>query len=149
MKRLDTGDEILARRVVSMLKTETPLSIRERLGVRYLQEFLGRDSNYLLVALLGEEPAGFALAYRLMRVDREGDMILFYEIVVNEEHRSKGVGKALVGRLKEICREQGVMKMWVLTNRSNAAAMALYRSTGGVECGDGDEVSFTYYPPYK
>ncbi len=101
------------------------------------------------MALVNEKPAGFALAYRLMRVDREKDMMFFYEIVVDKKHRNKGAGRALIQYLKEICRDEKVMKMWVSINRSNTAAMELYRSTGGVERSDGDEVSFTYFPPYK
>jgi ribosomal protein S18 acetylase RimI-like enzyme len=76
-------------------------------------------------------------------------MMLFYEIVVDEEYRERGVGKELIRSLKQICRDNRIMKMWVSTNRSNRAAMELYGSTGGVESADGDEVSFTYLPPYE
>ncbi len=148
VKRLAIGDEGLARQTITTLKTETPRDVSEDLKVEYLEHFLRCDNNYLLVALIDEEPVGFVLAYRLMRVDRAQDMMLFYEVVVDEKHRHQGVGRALIFRLKQICHEKKIMKMWVSTNRSNAAAVALYKSTGGIEDKHGDELSFTYLPPY-
>jgi ribosomal protein S18 acetylase RimI-like enzyme len=149
VRRLGIGDESLARQAITMLKTETPLDVRESLKVEYLEHFLRLDENYLLVALVGEEPVGFVLAYRLMRVDRKQDMMLFYEVVVDEKHRHQGVGRDLILELKQICREERIMKMWVSTNKSNTAAVALYESTGGIEEGYGDELTFTYLPPYE
>ena len=148
VRRLGIDDERLAHQTVSRLKVETPARIRAQLRQQYLTQFLQHDRNYLLVALVDKEPAGFALAYRLMRVDRDQDMMLFYEIVVDEKYRQQGVGRELIRYLKQICHENRILKMWVSTNRSNSAAMELYRSTGGVESVEGDEVSFTYSPPY-
>jgi ribosomal protein S18 acetylase RimI-like enzyme len=149
VKRLKATDEGLAQQAIRLLKKETPLDIRDKISTEYLRQFLKHDRNYLLVAAIDKEPVGFVLAYRLMRVDRDQDMMLFYEVVVDEKHRHKGVGKELISNLKLICRENDILKMWVSTNRCNAAAMELYRSTRGIEKADGDEVSFTYYPPYK
>lgn len=149
VKRLIHGDEILARRAIRRLKTETPAEVRDKLGIEYLEDFLSCDSNYLLVAVIDEEPVGFVLAYRLMRVDRRQDMMLFYEVVVNEQYRQQGVARELIFRLKQICQENRIMKMWVSTNRSNTAAVELYRTTGGVEDAKGDELTFTYLPPYE
>jgi ribosomal protein S18 acetylase RimI-like enzyme len=149
VKRLNAGDEVLAQKAIRELKTETPLDIKEKLEPHYLRKFLEKNTNYLLVALINGEPVGFVLAYRLMRVDRDQEMMLFYEIAVDNKHRHKGVGTVLIRHLKEICRQKKIMKMWVSTNRSNTSAMELYRSTGGVEKDDVDEVSFTYFPPYE
>jgi len=148
IKRLGIEDRILAWRTITKLKTEMLAGIRAELKAEYLEGFLRRDENYFLTALVDEEPIGFALAYQLMRVDRNQDMMFFYEIVVDRKYRNKGVGKALIRYLKRICRANRIAKMWVLTNKSNAAAVALYASTGGIENTDGDEVSFTYFPPF-
>ena len=148
MRRLVAGDEIFARRAIHRLKSETPGVIKEKLRVGHLEHFLRCDRNYLLVAIINEEPVGFVLAYRLMRVDRKQDMMLFYEVVVDEQYRMQGVGSELIGLLRQICREERIMKMWVSTNRSNAAAMELYSSTGGIENVEGDEISFTFIPPF-
>jgi ribosomal protein S18 acetylase RimI-like enzyme len=71
-------------------------------------------------------------------------MMFFYEIGVGETHRRRGIGKQLVGVLKDICRIEDVMKMWVPTSHENIAATRLYASTGGTPLTSGDEVTYTY-----
>ena len=107
----------------------------------YLLRFLSRPENVWIVAVDDGVPVGYLLAYLLDRVDRDQQMMFFYEIGVAESHRRRGVGKRLIGELKSICREADVMKMWVPTGRSNVAATRLYTSTGAVpatERGRGD-----------
>ncbi|UCF71575.1 MAG: GNAT family N-acetyltransferase [candidate division WOR-3 bacterium] len=147
--RLGAGDEALAERAINTLKSETPADVIARLGKEYLGKFLSCGHNYFLVALAGDRPAGFALGYRLMRADRDQDMMLLYEIVVDEGNRNQGVGTLLINELKTFCRENKIMKMWVLTNKSNVAATALYKKTGGAEDKSGDELTFTYFPDFE
>ena len=149
VKRLNPGDAEIAKTIIQNLKNETRAELRANLSTDYLREFLSCKSNYFVAALIDEQPVGFVLAYRLMRVDRSQDMMLFYEIVIDEKYRDQGVGTLLTNELKKICRDEKIMKIWVLTNKSNRAAMALYRKTGGVEDDSGDEVSFTYYPDFE
>jgi GNAT superfamily N-acetyltransferase len=149
VRRLDVGDAVLAQLAVRKLKNEIPEDVRARLNTDYLNKFLACESNYFIAALIDAQPVGFALGYRLMRVDRAQDMMLFYEIVVDDGHKKKGVGTSLIDGLKKICREKNIMKMWVLTNKSNLAAMELYRRTGGIEDDTGDEVTFTFYPDFE
>lgn len=94
----------------------------------------------MIVACADGVPVGYLLAYLLDRVDRDQQMMFFYEIGVAESHRRRGVGKRLIGEVKSICREADVMKMWVPTGRSNVAATRLYASTGAVPLPSGDEV---------
>ena len=148
-KRLRVGDEVTAKIAIQKLKDETPSDVRKKLDTEYLREFLSNERNYLLIALSEGQPVGLILAYRLMRVDRDQDMMLFYEIVVDEKNREKGVGALLISELKKICKEERIMKMWVLTNRSNIAATELYKKTGGIESAGAGEVSFTYVPDFE
>ena len=149
VKRLNADDAEIARTAIQKLKVETPAELRANLSTDYLHEFLSCEWNYFLAASIDEQPVGFILAYRLMRVDRNQDMMLFYEIVVDEKYRNRGVGALMINELKRICRDEKILKMWVLTNRSNLAAMALYGQTGGIEDTNGDEVTFTYFPDFK
>jgi ribosomal protein S18 acetylase RimI-like enzyme len=142
-------DVALAQLAIGKLKNEIPADVLARLDEEYLGKFLSCGRNYFLVALAGGQPEGFALGYRLMRVDRAQDMMLLYEIVVDEKNRNQGVGTLLINELKKICRGHKIMKMWVLTNKSNLAATLLYRKTGGAEDKSGDEVTFTYFPDFE
>lgn len=144
VKRLRSDDAALARQAIVALKSNVDEKVTHRLSEHYLSNFLVQDENILLVALEENRPIGFALAYRLKRVDRAQDMILFYEIEVDHEHRGRGTGTALINALKDICREKSIMKMWVYTDKSNLAAVQLYASTGGSANEHRNEVQFTY-----
>ncbi len=145
LRRLDPGDAELALRAARELKITDPV-LRDALTLEHARTFLENADNVLLVATDGDRPIGFLLAYCLDRIDRDRPMMLFYEIEVASSHRRRGVGRALVERLIALCAERNVLKMWVHTNRSNSAAMSLYRSTGGVPDASGDEVTFLYVP---
>jgi ribosomal protein S18 acetylase RimI-like enzyme len=113
---------------------------------KYLKKFLARPENLLIVAHQKSVPAGFLLAYSLDRVDRDRRMVCLYEVEVAEPYRRQGVGRTMIEALKTICKREKVMKIWVITNRSNLAAFHLYESTGGTADSSGDQVTFVYGP---
>ncbi|NIM99991.1 MAG: GNAT family N-acetyltransferase [candidate division Zixibacteria bacterium] len=142
VKRLLPGDEELGQRAINTVKPAQERN-HEDVTVDYIHKFLEQEKNVLIVASEHGHPVGFALAYELDRVDRDRPMMLFYEIAVLKSHQRRGIARAMIGKLKEVCREQKVMKMWVCTSKSNTAAMHLYESTGG-RPGGGDDVMFVY-----
>ncbi|MFN7949687.1 MAG: GNAT family N-acetyltransferase [Blastocatellia bacterium] len=143
VRRLEVSDAELACETVRALKL-TDEDQRRRLKTDDLRHFLSRPENYLIVAVEKGRPVGFLTAYLLNRIDRHQPMMLLYEIGVGETSRRQGIGTALINQLKSFCIDHQVMKMWVYTNKSNPAAMALYQRTGGEADQSGDEVSFLY-----
>ncbi len=109
----------------------------------YTERFLARPENVLIVAEEDGAPAGFLLAYVLDRVDRDRRMVCLYEIGVLPGKRRRGLGAAMVEALLSWARAQGLMKTWVITDRSNEAAMRLYARTGG-RPDAGDDVVFVW-----
>jgi len=146
IKRLQTNDAETAYQVLTRVKfvEDGTEHLTDTLTTEYLRDFLKNDRHSLLAALEGNSPIGFILAYRMQRADQDQDMMFFYEINVAAQHRKKGTGTALIKTLKEICKHENILKMFVLTNRSNTAACNLYRKTGGVADITGDEVTFVY-----
>jgi len=149
IQRLASNQSELAYDAITNIKHRDDATIKNCLTVDYLRSFLSDKRNYLFVSNDNNRVIGFLLAYRLQRVDRNQDFMFFYEIEIVEGHRGQGIGAQLINELKAICRKENVMKMWVETNRSNVSAMRLYSKTGGKESSSGDEVSFTYYPPFE
>lgn len=143
--RLNESDAAVAHSTIATLKI-TDSTLRRNLNRDYLQRFLSRPENYLIVATEGDKPIGYLVAYLLDRVDREQTMMFFYEISVAEEHQRRGAATGMIKLLKRFCLELGVMKMWVHTNKSNIAAMASYEATGGKADASGDEITFLYAP---
>jgi GNAT superfamily N-acetyltransferase len=144
IRRLHEGDEDAAVRVIEDLKFRMDEVVGVSVNPAYMRGFLADDRHYFIVAYVGDKPAGYAFGYRLCRFDGRAPMLFFYEIGVAEHHRRSGIGGALVKELKRLAKADGCGKMFVPTNRSNEAAMALYRATGGEEGFDEDETSFQW-----
>ena len=97
-----------------------------------VKRFLADPTHHLLVAYNGESETavGFVSGVEMTHPDKGTEMFL-YELAVHEQHRNRGVGRALVRALADLAREHGCYGMWVLTDDDNAAALAAYRAAGG------------------
>jgi amino-acid N-acetyltransferase len=65
--------------------------------------------HLVFVASVDEQPVA-AIGY-----EGFGDTWLLRSLVVDEEHRSHGLGARLVAALEDSAREQGVAEIWLLT----------------------------------
>ena len=92
--------------------------------------FLARDGHHLLFALSDDdEPIGFVSGVETMHPDKGTEMFL-YELAVAEQHRNRGVGRALVAALADLARELACYGMWVATDADNTAALKAYVAAG-------------------
>lgn len=85
---------------------------------------------YLLVACIGDEVVGGLWGCALRRAHRPEPEFMLYEMGVREDRRNRGVGGALVQAFEEEARKAGAHEVWVLTNESNAPAVAMYARAG-------------------
>ncbi|MCK5125350.1 MAG: GNAT family N-acetyltransferase [candidate division Zixibacteria bacterium] len=141
IKRLQSGDEQLAKKIISQVKLQDKSTV---IDAEHLTDLCDSKDTYVIAAFDDANPAAFLIAYLLPRLAELKPMMLFYEIEVLEKYHRRGIGTALIDKLKEYCQEIGICKMWVLTNESNIAAMKLYQSTGGKLAADDDMVMFVY-----
>jgi ribosomal protein S18 acetylase RimI-like enzyme len=118
IRRLRRGDED----VVAMLATSRPRTA------------LLEDERTIFLAAFDDDgaPVGFVLAHELPRRHGDATQLLVYEVDVDADHQRRGIGKALLGELASFARERRIVEGWVLTDADNEAAMALYRSAGGI-----------------
>jgi len=107
------------------------------------KKYLASEDNALFLAFIEEEIVGFLTAHRLQRLDKRKAEILLYEVSVAPDFRQKGIGKALIDGVKKWGKEVEADEVWVLTERSNLPAMALYQSMGGTR-ENSDEQMFTF-----
>ena len=101
--------------------------------LRNATRFLETLDNLLLLAWCENHLCGVLIGYRLQRLDRREAEVLLYSIDVHEPFRRSGVGRLLVEATKQWATAAGADEVWVLTERSNGPAMALYRAAGGKE----------------
>lgn len=134
IRRLTAGDAAIAAEAIARLKTTDNARGTRRIEAPDVSNvFLAEPRNILIAAFLEGRAIGFTIGYVLDRVERTTPMVLLYEIEVASEHRRRGVARGMITKLREIAREVGAYKVWVLTDRENEAARGLYRATGGLE----------------
>jgi aminoglycoside 6'-N-acetyltransferase I len=108
------------------------------------REFLNDSRHHLIAAVEEDVVVGFVSAVHYIHPDKPHPELWINEVGVAATHRGRGVGKAMLQAALEVGRRLGCAEAWVLTNRSNTAAMSLYAAGGG-EVGAPDEVMFTFY----
>ena len=107
------------------------------------QEFLKDPRHRLVVALDGDLVVGFVSAVVYLHPDKPAPELWINEIGVTPTHQRQGIGKALMQAILDEARRSGCSEAWVLTERDNRAAMAMYTSVGGAESSP-DPVMFTF-----
>jgi aminoglycoside 3-N-acetyltransferase I len=111
-------------------------------SVGQLRKFLASDTHLFLAASMDGSWAGFAYAYELPRPDGSS-MLFLYSIDVSSAYRRRGVATAMLSYLRDVVDERHMKELFVIANRSNDAAMAFYRATGGV-VEHGEDLCFVY-----
>jgi len=136
IKRLTTSD-------LSMIEKLLEEENRATLNPENIRSFLSDTSNYFLAFIDNEQILGYALAYTLARYDGRESMMYLHEIEVKESARRKGIGKKLLNEMNNICEQKGFMKLFLITNKSNKPAVALYESLSG-EASNDDDIVYTF-----
>ncbi len=101
------------------------------------REFLADPRHHIAVALDAGVVVGFASAVHYIHPDARAQLWI-NQVAVAPTHLRRGLGKALMRAILDVGRRLACTEAWVLTDRSNPAAVALYVSAGGIE-GPDDE----------
>lgn len=96
----------------------------------YLTDFLRQPQHIVVVALADDRVIGGLVAYELQKFERARSEIYIYDLAVLDAYRRKGVGRGLIGRLKQVARSRGAYVIYVQADLGDEAAIALYRSLG-------------------
>jgi ribosomal protein S18 acetylase RimI-like enzyme len=99
-------------------------------------EFLADPRHHIAVAIDDGLVVGFASAVHYVHPDKPAELWI-NEVGVAPSHRRRGLGRRALTALLRHGRSLGCVSAWVLTDRDNAAARALYAGTGGIEGADG------------
>ncbi|MBY0497197.1 MAG: GNAT family N-acetyltransferase [Cyanobacteria bacterium] len=128
----------------SVLDRVAPGVFDNPLSSQLVAEFLGDDRHHLVVAVDQGVVIGFVSGVHYVHPDKPAEMFI-NEIGVAPGHQGQGVGKATMQELLRYAERLGCREAWVLTNRTNHAAMRLFAATGG-EHASHDQVMFTFFP---
>jgi ribosomal protein S18 acetylase RimI-like enzyme len=142
IRRLVEGDEAAACQLIEQVKFTIDEVADVSLDPVDMAALVSDERAYLIAAYVDDRPVGLVYGYRFPRLDGPRPMMFLYEAGVLAQHRRRGIGRALAEELKRFARESNCRKMFVPTEASNEAAMALYRSAGGEGGADKDAAAF-------
>jgi GNAT superfamily N-acetyltransferase len=90
----------------------------------------------VLIANLGNEPAGFALYFHNFSTFLGRPGIYLEDLFVEPAHRGKGIGKALLSELAKIAKQRNCGRLeWAVLDW-NRPAIDFYRGLGAVPLDD-------------
>ena len=102
---------------------------------RLTREFLRDPRHHIAVSIDDGVVVGFASAVHYVHPDK-APQLWVNEVAVAPSHQRRGLGQAMLRLLFEVGRAHRCAVAWVLTDRRNEPAMALYCSLGGREGAD-------------
>jgi aminoglycoside 6'-N-acetyltransferase I len=108
------------------------------------REFLNDERHRLAVAIDDGVVVGFVSAVLYVHPDKTRPELWINEVGVAETHQRRGIGRSLLDAILEHARTLDCGEAWVLTERSNTAAMGLYAAAGG-QIAPRDSVMFTFF----
>ena len=107
------------------------------------RRFLSDPNHMLVIALRGEAIVGFISSVIYLHPDKPAPECWINEVGVSAAARREGIASRMLAATLDHARVLGCGEAWVLTERSNPAAMRLYASLGGEE-GPPDIAMFSY-----
>lgn len=131
IKKLNVTEVTQARNLAEMFGFSKGSRHQVFASENYVRKLLEREDFHVIVAVESGRLVGGLTAYEMQMFKRETTEMFLYEIEVAESHRQKGIGKALIEFLKQICATKGIVEMFVGTETDNLPARKLYAGTGG------------------
>jgi aminoglycoside 6'-N-acetyltransferase I len=126
-----------------VLETVAPDVFDDPVDARAAREFLHDPRHRLAVAIDDGIVVGFVSAVVYIHPDKPAPELWINEVGVAPSHQGRGIARQLMASTLEDARTLGCHEAWVLTDRTNQAAMRLYESAGGEA--SGDHVMFTFH----
>jgi ribosomal protein S18 acetylase RimI-like enzyme len=119
----------------SDLTSVAPNVFDNSIDPKLAKEFLEDPRHHIVVAIDDGLVVGFASGVHYVHPDKPPELWI-NEVSIAPTHRRRGLGKSVLKALLEVGRGRDCTVAWVLTDRYNLAAMALYSSVGGIEGAD-------------
>lgn len=129
-RRLGRGDDALAQRTFAMMAAVFE-EHREPLPEDYCAALLVRADMWIIAALEGDEPVGGITAHVLPMTRDATSELFIYDLAVRADRQRRGIGRALIGALREAGVAVGIEVAVVPVDNDDEHALEFYRAIGG------------------
>jgi ribosomal protein S18 acetylase RimI-like enzyme len=140
---MTTKIKLLNSQDVAVLENIAPDVFDDAINPLRAAEFLTDPRHHIVVAVDDGWVVGFVSAVHYVHPDKALPELWINEVGVATTHRRRGLGRLLLRELLNVARNVGCAEAWVLTDRTNTAAMRLY-SAISCEQPSMDHVMFTF-----
>lgn len=123
VKLLGPGDEAMLHRALPGVFGHDVIADR-------VAEFLRDPRHHLAAAIADDHIVGIASAVHYVHPDKSPELWI-NEVSVAAAYQRQGIARRLLDALFSLGQSLGCEEAWVLTEPTNAPALALYRSAGG------------------
>lgn len=131
LRRLRREDAAAVARLLGQLGYPAPADAVER----RLDRLLESKADLQLVAVDGDRVVGLAGLQIGRSLEHDSPVGKLSELVVDENHRGRGLGKALVQAVEREARARGCTFLYLTTAHRRKEAHAFYERIGFVETG--------------
>lgn len=90
-----------------------------------LEAFIADPRHFMILAIHGDNVVGMLSAVEYLHPDKPPQMWI-NEVGVTPDHRRRGIGRELIGRLLDIAKARGCACAWLGTESDNVAARRCY-----------------------
>ncbi len=122
--------ESLVDLLKELFSIEEDFEFNEALQTKGLLCLLQEEGGHVLVAECGRRVIGMCTMQVLISTAEGGRVGLIEDMVVSQDFRRKGVGKALLDEMRKISGEKGLRRLQLLADSQNELALKFYNKTG-------------------
>ncbi len=129
-QRLTPSDHETARALFALME-EVFENGHQPLGDPYLERLLRRADLWVVAAFVDDTLAGGVTAHVLPMTRSESSELFIYDLAVRADLQRRGVGRALITRLRADADAAGLEAAFVPADDEDTHALAFYRALGG------------------
>ena len=96
----------------------------------FIKSRIENNESDIFVALDGDKAGGFVQLYPSFCSIDAGRIYILHDLYVDSDQRKKGIGRSLMERSTAWAKENGAVRLDLLTEHSNKAGQHLYESLG-------------------
>ena len=127
IRKASAQDALLVHKLICELENYT---LDKDVFNENFRQNLNSSRVHYLVAIINNEIIGFVSCHGQLLLHHEGIVYEIQEIVVSNEHRSKGIGKKLLHVLEEIISKEDYKLLEVACNMKRKDAHRFYLANG-------------------
>ena len=100
------------------------------LATRFIGERIERNESDIFAAVDGDTASGFVQLYSSFCSVEAAKIYILYDLYVDASARKSGLGEKLMNAATEFAKEQGAVRLDLLTEDNNLAGQHLYEKLG-------------------